>query len=105
MSEEDLQITKKRREMKGKGEKERYTHLNVEFQRRAKRDKKAFLSDWYKEIEENYRMAKTRELFKKIRDNKGKFQTKIGAIKDRTSVDLKYKLKILRRCGKNIQKN
>ena len=79
--------------------------MNAEFQRIARRDKKAFFSDQCKEVEENNKMGKTRELFKKIRDNKGKFQTKIGAIKDRTSVDLKYKLKILRRCGKNIQKN
>ena len=73
MSEEGLQITVKRREVKGKGEKERYTHLNTEFQRIARRDKKAFLSDQCKEIEENNRMGKTRDLFKKIRDTKGTF--------------------------------
>ena len=73
MSEEALQIAVKRREAKGKGEKERYTHLNTEFQRTARRDKKAFLSDQYKEIEENNRMGRTRDLFKKIRDTKGTF--------------------------------
>ena len=73
LSEEALQIAVKRREAKGKGEKERYTHLNAEFQRIAKRDKKAFLSDQYKEIEENNRMGKTSDLFKKIRDTKGIF--------------------------------
>ena len=80
--EEALQIVVKRREVKSKGEKERYSHLNVEFQRIARRDKKAFLSDQCKEIEEN-RMGKTRDLFKKIRDNKGTFNAKIGSIKDR----------------------
>ena len=74
--------------MKSKGEKERYTHLNEEFQRKAKRDKKAFLSNQCKEIEENNRMAKTRDLFKKIRDTKGTFQAKMGSIKDRNSMDL-----------------
>ena len=78
MSEEVLQIAKKRREVKGKGEKERYTHLNAEFQRIAKRVKKAFLSHQCKEIEENNRMGKTRDLFKKIRDTKGIFQAKMG---------------------------
>ena len=73
MSEEALQIAEKRRETKGKGERERYTHLNAEFQRIARRDKKAFLSDQCKEIEENNRMGKTRDFFKKIRDSKGKF--------------------------------
>ena len=73
MSEEALQIAEKRREVKGKGEKERYTHLNAEFQRIARRDKKAFLSNQWKEMEENNRMGKTRELFKKIRDTKGTF--------------------------------
>ena len=73
MHEEALQIAEKRREAKGKGEKERYTHVNAEFQRIAKRDKKAFLSDQCKEIEENNRMGKTRDLFKKIRDTKGTF--------------------------------
>ena len=76
MSEEVLQIAVKRKEVKGKGEKERYTHLNAEFQRIAKRDKKAFLSDQCKEIEENDRMGKTRALFKKIRDSKGTFHAK-----------------------------
>ena len=87
LSEEALQIAKKRREMKGKGEKERYTHLNAEFQRIARRDKKAFLSDQCKEIEETNRMGKTRDLFKKIRDTKGTFHAKIGSIKDRNSMD------------------
>ena len=76
LSEEALQIAKKRREVKGKGEKETYTHLNAEFQRIARRDKKAFLSDQCKEIEENNRMGKTRDLFKKIRDTKGTFHAK-----------------------------
>ena len=83
MSEETLQIAVKRREVKSKGEKERYAHLNAEFQRIARRDKKAFLSDQCKEIEENNRMEKTRDLFKKIRDNKGAFHAKMGSIKDR----------------------
>ena len=87
MSEEGLQIDEKRREAKGKGEKERYTHLNAEFQRIARRDKKAFLSDQYKEIEEN-RMGKTRDLFKKVRDTKGTFHAKMGSIKDRNGMDL-----------------
>ena len=78
----------KRREAKGKGEKERYTHLNAEFQRIARRDKKAFLSDQCKEIEENKRMGKTRDLFKKIRDTKGTFHAKMGTIKDRNGMDL-----------------
>ena len=88
MSEEGLQITVKRREVKGKGEKERYTHLNTEFQRIARRDKKAFLSDQCKEIEENNRMGKTGDLFKKIRDTKGIFHAKMGTIKDRNGMDL-----------------
>ena len=83
LSEEALQIAGKRREAKGKGEKERYTHLNAEFQRIARRDKKAFLSDQCKEIEENNRMGKTRDLFQKIRDTKGMFDAKMGTIKDR----------------------
>ena len=83
MSEEALQIAEKRRGAKSKGEKERYTHLNAESQRTARRDKKAFLSDQCKEMEENNRMGKTRDLFKKIRDNKGTFHTKVGSIKDR----------------------
>ena len=87
LSEEALQIAEKRREVKGKGEKERYTHLNAEFQI-ARRDKKAFLSDQCKEIEVNNRMGKTRDLFKKIRDAKGTFHAKIGLIKDRNGMDL-----------------
>ena len=87
-SEEALQTAEKKREAKGKGEKERYTHLNAEFQRLARRDKKAFLSDQCKEIEENNRMGKTRDLFKKIRDTKGIFHAKMGAIKDRSVTDL-----------------
>ena len=83
-----LQIAVKRREAKGKEEKERYTHLNAEFQRIAKRDKKAFLSDPCKETEENNRMGKTRDLVKKIRDTKGTFQAKMGSIKDRNGMDL-----------------
>ena len=88
MSEEALQITEKRREAEGKGEKERYTYLNAEFQRTARRDKKAFLSDQCKEIEEINRMGKTRDLFKKIRDTKGTFHAKMGSIKDRNGRDL-----------------
>ena len=87
LSEKALQIAEKRREMKGKGEKERYTHLKAEFQRIARRDKKAFLSDQCKEIEENNRMGKTRDLFKKIRDTKGTFHAKMGSIKDRNCMD------------------
>ena len=93
----------KRREVKNKGEKERYTHLNAEFQRIARRDKKAFLSDQYKEIEENNRMGKTRDLFKKIRDTKGAFHAKMGSIKDRNGRELTEDIKILRRGGKNTQ--
>ena len=88
LSEEALQIAEIRREAKGKGEKERYIHLNAEFQRIAWRDKKAFLSGQCKEIEENNRMGKTRDLFKKIRDTKGTFHAKMGSIKDRNSMDL-----------------
>ena len=83
LSEETLQIAEKRREAKGKGEKERYTHLNIEFQRIARRDKKAFLDDQCKEIEENNRMGKIRDLFKKIRDSKGTFHAKMSTIRDR----------------------
>ena len=83
LSEEALQIAVKRREAKGKGEKESYTHLNAEFQRTARRDKKAFLSDQCKEIEGNNRIGKTRDLFKKIRDTKGTFHAKMGSIKDK----------------------
>ena len=88
MSEEALQIAEKRREVKGNGEKEKYTHLNAEFQKTARRDKKAFLSDQCKEIEENNRMGETRDLFKKIRDTKGTFHAKMGSIKDRNGRDL-----------------
>ena len=88
MSEEALQIAEKRREAKGKGEKERHTHVNAEFQRIARRDKKAFFSDQCKEIEENNRMGKTRDLFKRIRDTKGTFHAKTGTIKDRNGMDL-----------------
>ena len=88
MSVKALQTARKRREVKGKGEKERYTQLNAEFQRIARRDKKAFLSDQCKEIEENNRMGKTRDLFKKTRDTKGTFHAKMGTIKDRNGMDL-----------------
>ena len=88
LSEEALQIAEKRREAKGKGERERYIHLDEEIQRIARRDKKAFLSDQCKEIEENNKIEKTRDLFKKIRDTKGKFHTKMGTIKDRNGMDL-----------------
>ena len=88
LSEGALQIAEKRREAKGKGEKERYTHLNAEFQRIARRDKKAFLNDQCKEIEENNRMGKTRDLFKKIRYTKETFHAKMGSIKDRNGMDL-----------------
>ena len=87
LSEEALQIAVKRRGAKSKGKKERYKHLNAEFQRIARRDKKAFLSDQCKEIEENNRMGKTRDLFKKTRDTKGTFLAKIGSIKDRNGMD------------------
>ena len=88
LSEEALQIAEKRRDVKGKREKERYTYLNAEFQRIARRYKKSFLNDQYKEIEENNRMRKTRHLFKKIRDSKGTFHAKMGKIKDRRGMDL-----------------
>ena len=88
LSEEALHIAVKRREVKGKGEKERYTHLNAEFQRKARRDKKAFRSDQCKEVDKNNRMGKTRDLFKKIRDTKGIFNAKMGTIKDRNGRDL-----------------
>ena len=89
LSEEALQIAVKRREVKSKGEKERYTHLNAEFQRIARSDKNTFLSDQCKETEENNRMGKARELFKKIRDMKGTFHAKMGRIKDRNGMDLR----------------
>ena len=100
LSEEALQIAVKRREAKSKGEKERYTYLTAEFQRIARRDKKPFLSDQCKEIEENNRMGKTGDLFKKMRDTTGRFHAKIGSIKDRNGVDLQ---KILQSDGKNTQ--
>ena len=101
MFEEALQIAEKGREAKGKAERERYTQLNSEFQRIARGDKKAFLSEQCKEIEENSRMGKTR---KKIRDTKGTFHAKMGTIKDRNGMDL-TEAEILRRGGKNTQKN
>ena len=88
VTEEALQIAVKRREMKSKGEKERYEYLNAEFQRIARRDKKAFLRDQCKEIKENNRMGKTRDLFKKMRDTRGTFHAKMGSIKDRNGMDL-----------------
>ena len=100
LTQEALQIAEKRRQAKGKGEKERYTHLNAEFQRIARRGKKAFLSDQCKEIEENNEMGKTRDLFKKNRDTKGTFHAKMGSIKERN----RQMQKILRD-GKNTQKN
>ena len=93
LSEEALQIPVKRREVKSKGEKERYTQLNAEFQRISRRDKKAFLGDQSKEIQENNRMGKTRDLFKKIRDTKGTFHAKMGTIKDRNGMDLTEDIK------------
>ena len=104
LSGEALQIAVKRREVKSKREKERYEHLNAEFQRIARRDKKAFLNDQCKEIEENNRMGKTRDLFKKIRDIKGIFHTKMGTIKDRNGKDL-TEMEEIKRDGKNTQKN
>ena len=104
LSEEAFQIAEKRREAKGKREKERYTHLNAEFQRIARGDKKAFLSDQCKGIEEHNRMGKTRDLFKKIRGTKGKFHIKAGSIKDRNGMDLTEAEYIKKRC-KNTQKN
>src|SRR5574339_626051 len=98
MSEEVLQIAIKRREVKGKGKKERYTHLNAQFQRIARRDKKAFLGDQCKEIEKNNRMGKTRDLFKKIRDTKGTFHAKMSSIKDRNGTDLTEAENIKKRC-------
>ena len=104
MSEEALQIAVKRREAKGKGEKERYTHLNADFQRIARRDKKAFLSDQCKEMEGNNRMGKNRHLFKKIRDIKGTFQAKMGSIKDRNGIDLTEAEEVARIHRKTAQK-
>ena len=102
LSEEVLQIAKKRREVKDKGEKERYTNLNAEIQRIARRDKKVFLSDQCKEIEENNRMGKTRDLFKKIRDTKGTLHAKMGTIKDRNGMDL-TEPEMLRKGSKNTK--
>ena len=99
-----LKIAVKRREAKSKGEKERYIHLNAEFQRIARRDKKAFLSDQCKEIEENNRLWKTSDLFRKIRDTKGTFHVKMDSIKDRNGMDL-TEAENIRRSGKNAQKN
>ena len=104
LSEKAFQIAEERREVKGKGENERYIHMNAEFQRVARRDKKAFFSDQCKEIEENNRMRKARDLFKKIRDTKGTFHAKMGSIKDRNGTDLQKQM-ILRRGGKNTQEN
>ena len=102
MSEEDLQITDKRKDVKGKGEKERYTHLNAEIHIITKRDKKALLSDQYKETEENIRMGMTRDLFKKTRHTKVIFHIKMGTIKERNGMDLTEAIK---KSGKNTQKN
>ena len=104
LSEEDLQIAVKRRQVKSKGEKERYTHLNAEFQRIARKYKKAFLSNQCKQREENNRMGKTRDVFKKIRDIKETFHAKMGSIKDRNGMDL-TEAKDIRRGDKNTQRN
>ena len=98
MPEEVLQIAEKRREAKGKGEMERYTHLNAEFQRIVRRDKKAFLSDKCKEVEESNRMGKTRDLLEKISDTKVTFHVKMGTIKDRNGVDTTEAEDIKKRC-------
>ena len=102
LSEEALQIAVKRRKAKGKGEKKRYTHLNVEFQRMPRRDTKSFLSDQCKETEENNRMGKIRDLFKKVRDTKGILHAKTGTIKEKNAMDI-TEAEILRRGGKNTQ--
>ena len=104
LSGEALQIAVKRREVKSKGEKQRYKHQNVDFQRIARRDKKAFFSDQCKEIEEKSRMRKTRGLFKKIRDTKGTFHAKMDSMKDRNGMDL-TEAKDIKKGGKNTQKN
>ena len=104
LSEEALQTTEKRREAKGKGEKERYTHLNAKFQRITKIDKKAFLREQCKEIEENNRMGKTRDLFKKIGDTKGIFHAKMGSIKNRNGMDLTEAENIKKRWQKYTEK-
>ena len=103
MSEKALQIADKRK-VKGKGEKERYTHLNAEFQRIARRDKKAFLREQCKDIEENNRMGKTRYLYKKIRDTKGTFHAKMGTTKDRNGMDLTKAEDIKKRCQEYTKK-
>ena len=103
LSEEALQIAVERREAKSMGENERYTHLNADSQRIAQRDKKTFLSDQCKEIEENNRMGKTRDLFKKIRDTKGTFLAKMGTLKDRNGMDL-TEAEDIKKGGKNTQK-
>ena len=104
LSGEALQIAVKRQDVKSKGEKERYTHLNAEFQRIARRDKKDFLSDQCKEIEENDRMGKARDLFKKFKDTKETLDAKMGSINNRNCIDI-TEAEILRRCGKYTQKN
>ena len=104
LSEEALQIAVKKREAKGKGEKERYKHLNAEFQRIARRDKKALLSDYCKEIEENNRMEKTRDLFKKIKDTKGTFHAKMASIKNRNGMDLIEAEEVARIHRRTVQK-
>ena len=104
LSEEALQIAVKRRETKGKGRKERYTHLNEEFQKIARRDKKTFLSNQYKEIEENNRRGKSRDLFKKIRDTEGTFHAKMGTIKDRNGMDLTEAEDTKKRCLRRIHR-
>ena len=103
MSEEDLKISEKRREAKGKGEKERYSHLNVDIQKTGRREKKAFLGDQCKEIEENNRIGKTRDLFKKIRDTKRTFHAKMGTIKDRNCMDLTEEEDIKKRWHKYME--
>ena len=102
LSEESLKIAEKRREAKAKGEKKRYTHLNADFQRMARRDKRAFLSDQCKEIEENNRMGKTTDLFKKVRATKGTFQAKMDSTKDRNGMGL-TEADDIKRGGKNTQ--
>ena len=104
LSQEAFQIAEKRREAKGIGEKERYTHLNAEFQRTARRDKKAFLSDQCKELEGNNTMGKTRDLFKKIRNTNGIFHAKMGSIRNRNGMDL-TEAEDIKKGGKNTQKN
>ena len=104
LSGEALQIAVKKREVKSKGEKERYTHLNAEFQRIARRDKKAFLNDQCKEIDENNRIRKIKDFFKKIRDTKGIFQAKMGSTKDRNCMDLKEARQVARIHRRTVQK-